>query len=704
MSDNDKFIKEANEREEKRVSDLKDAGIDEKDVLESAKDDNGKWDAYFSQNVSRGKDDVNFALRDQWTAVERSEFTRLFIPAMTFNRVYDTIKKVAGDQRKNKPDLMVRSLNGKSSQDQINLRADMVRTISYQSQNNLVYQNAFKQALLTGYGAFEIEIDYESPRSFNKIIKYNLITDQTQTSYDPTAIKPHKGDGNFVSRRFAYTKEEFYAQNPHIINPISYADPQSLLNMQRNTKDTIVLCRYFRKEWFPLKIFKLSNGMTVTEDEWEELQKDFAMHKQLANKSLVVGDIILDEIPKIVAERHTKDYRIMGYNLIQNMILDWAEWPSKHLPIIFVDGDSHFVEGQQYTRSFIHDAKDAQKFLNYLGSECAAEFKNRRREQWVGTPDNIVGYEQLWRNPELQKGILLAKPDPKTGQMPIKQPAWEAPQSLLLHMQRASQDIKEILGFSESEELQGRDVSGKARRERKLEGSMSAYVFLDNLNQAIEQGGRVVNDLLYPVYGNDERHVVLSKQDGSSKPTMLNKKMANGEVENMLEPGEFDIEIDTGPSFAVQKSIALEFLQQTVQTNPQVFNMVADLWAANLDVQFMPQIKKRLEKLVPPQILAEEKGEPPPPPQPDPQQMMMEMEMHDRMAQIQERHRELSIREQKHELEKIELAMHAKELQEKLHTDKQKNAIDLHKADLSYTKDLARIIADLHKEKNKKVA
>jgi len=55
--------------------------------------------------------------------------------------------------------------------------------------------------------------------------------------------------------------------------------------------------------------------------------------------------------------------------------------------IIFVDGDSNFINGQQYTRSFIHEAKDAQKFVNYVGSEIAAEIKNRRREQWIGTPD-----------------------------------------------------------------------------------------------------------------------------------------------------------------------------------------------------------------------------------------------------------------------------------------------------------------------------
>jgi hypothetical protein len=54
---------------------------------------------------------------------------------------------------------MVRSLTGNSKQNQIDLRADLVRTISYQSQNDLVYQTAFRSALMMGYGAFEIVLD-----------------------------------------------------------------------------------------------------------------------------------------------------------------------------------------------------------------------------------------------------------------------------------------------------------------------------------------------------------------------------------------------------------------------------------------------------------------------------------------------------------------------------------------------------------------
>jgi len=701
---------------EKRKAELEEAGIDEMDILEQARDNMVLWDGYFNENVTRGQDDMNFLLRDQWSALERSEFNRLFKPAMTFNKLYDATKKIAGEQRKNKPDLIVRSLTGKATQEQINLRSDLVRTISYQSQNDLVYQTAFRSALMRGFGAFDICLDYEDSYSFNQVVRFELIPDPSRTSFDPTAMKPHKGDGNFCARQFVYTKEEFYATYPDIINPVSYSDPRSLLDFQWETRDTIVVCKYTQKEWFPLKIYKLSNGMVVTEHEWEEMQEKLKLVRETADKSLIVGGIIMREVPTIKMERNTQDYKIRQYKLTQNQIIEFVDWPSKYLPLIFVDGDSEFIEGKQYTRSFIREAKDAQKFINYVGSEVAAEIKNRRREQWIGTPDNILGNEQMWRNPELQNGILIAKADPKTGQMPQKMPPWELSQSLLLQYQRGNQDLREILGFSENEAIQGRDISGKARRERKMEGSMSAYVWFDNLNQAIEQGGRVVLDLLPVIVGEDERHMVVSKKDGKTESVTLNKKLPNGEVENQIQGGDFDIEIDTGPSFAVQKDIALEFFQQTIAANPQTFSLIADLWAKNLDVQFMPQIADRFKTLVPPQVLAKEEGKQLPPQPPSPQEQMMQAEMQARQADIKNKMAETQIKAEKLQLEKeqaqldqVKLLLEAQKAQAdaklnvydhqlNLETAKARHHLDGVKADNDFSHKIASILADLHKQ------
>jgi hypothetical protein len=712
-----------NEMEEKRIERLNQAGIDENDVLDTAGKHFNIWNSYFNENIVRGKDDMNFTLRDQWTAVERSEFTRLFKPAMTFNKLYDSTKKIAGEQRKNKPDLIVRSLTGKATQEQINLRADLVRTISYQSQNDLVYQTAFKSALMMGFGAFQISLDYESPRSFNKVIRYQTIPDPTRTAFDPTALKPHKGDGNYCGRFYLFTRDEFFATYPYVTNPVSYVDPYMLLDFQWQTRDTIAVADYFVKEWYPLLLYHIMAGdekFSLTEQQWKKYQKNYKRQLEIVDGTEEARKIIQKLEPKVINERQTQDYRIMHYRMIRNQIIDFSEWPSRQLPIIFVDGDSYFIEGRQYTKSFIHEARDAQKCVNYFGSEIAAEVKNRRREQWLGTPDNIMGYEQDWRNPELQMGILRAKPDPKTGQMPVKQPPWDLSPAIMQNFQRATQDIREILGFSETEALQGRDISGKARRERKLEGSMSAYVYFDNMNQAVEQGGRVVNDLLPYIIGDDERTMVISRKDGKTDSVTVNERdKKDGTIKNDLGLGDFDVEIDTGPSFAVQKEIALEFLQTTLAANPQAFPLIADLWAKNLDVSFMPQMAERFKTLVPAQILAKEEGKELPPQGPTPEQQMMQMEMESRQADIKNKMADIEIKAKKLELEKeklqldhAEMLLKAQEIQDKSHAEIFKHKLDLRKAEIIHGQDshetnlefehrAAQILSDLYKHESK---
>jgi hypothetical protein len=686
--------------DKRRMEKLYDAGIDEREVIGKARDNLNVWNTYFNENMVRGKEDMNFLLRDQWTSVDRAEFNRLFKPCMTFNKLYDATKKIAGEQRKNKPDLIVRSLTGKATQEQIDLRADLVRTISYQSQNDLVYQSAFRNALYSGYGAFQINLEYETPMSFNQKIMFNMIPDPTRCTFDATALKPHKGDGNYCSRNYVFSKEEFAATYPYITNPVSYNDPRTLLDFQWETRDTIVVCDYYQKEWFSTMAYKLSNGQFVSMEQWEEMQISFAKQREMMKDSPVVREMLEREIPHIVMERQTQDYKIMHYRLTKDCIIDFSEWPSKQLPIIFVDGDSCFIEGRQYTRSFIHEAKDAQRFINFVGSEIAAEIKNRRREQWIGTPDNIIGNEQMWRNPELQNGILIAKADQKTGAMPQKMPAWEISQGLLQQFERGTMDMKEIMGFHE--ELQGAETnaqSGVAIKNRMRAGSMSAYVYFDNLNQAIEQAGRVVLDLLPVVYGGDERHVVISKPDGKTQSKILNQKQPDGTISNSMEAGEYDIEIDTGPSFAVQKEASMELLMQLVNINPAVFPLVADLLAKNLDISFMSQIADRFKTLVPPEILAKEEGQPPPPPKPDPQQQMMQQEMQMKQAelqikqqQLQERGGKLQLDQQSHELDKAKLMMELQKMQHELESTSAET--DLGKAKLLV--ELKKIQAEVH--------
>lgn len=686
------------------INDIDTYGIDEKKVLDSSRTAINTWSSYFQDNITAGKRDMKFLLRDQWESNERAQFILLQKVCLTINTMADTVNKIIAEQRKMRPALMVRSINGIASDEDLQLRTDLLRSISYHSDNDIVYQTAFASALQFGYGGFSIYIDYETPNSFRKVIKYSMCEDPTTLFFDPAAKEPHKGDGNYCGRLIMMSLDEFTSTYPWIDNPVSYQQPQMINTRLFKMKDIVVICEFFQKEWFPKIIHELTDGRIVDQEEFEEIELEYNSIEKRIKEETKDGDepsaadvIILRQRPEIKATRHTQDYRIMHYRLLRDRIIDVTEWPSKELPIVFVPGRISYLEGKQYTKSFICDARDIQKFANYLLSDIASEVKNRRREQWLGTPDNIVGQEQKWRLPETQQGILLANIDPKTGQLPQRFPASEVPQSILATLNYAVSGIQQVLGYYDANlGKASNETSGVAIENRASQGNLSAFVYFDNMNQAIAQGGKIVLSLMPSIYG-EERSVVLSNASGESRTIMLNEETKDGDVKNPIMEGDYDIEISAAPSFAIQKAQSLELFMKLATSNPEILPLVADLIAKNLDIEDQHRIVKRFEKLVPPAILAEERGEDPPPKQESPQEKMMQMQQQMAQQQLKEKEQELKIKEQRLELDKAKLSMAAIELQEKLKNHEHEREYGMHKADLDFTAKIAAIVKDLHK-------
>ena len=120
-------------------------------------------------------------------------------------------------------------------------------------------------------------------------------------------------------------------------------------------------------------------------------------------------------------------------------------------------------------------------------------------------------------------------------------------------------------------------------------------------------------------------------------------------------------------------------MTQAMAAYPQAFPLIADLYAAQLDVQFMPQMTERLKNLVPPQILAKEEGKqlPPQPPSPQEQmmqqeQMMKQQEMKNKMADVQIKAQKLELDKQQAQIDQARLLLDAQKMQQ----DNQVNLYD----------------------------
>lgn len=684
--------------------------VTEKGILEEISKRINYWYTSNMQNIKAFRRDKDFLFLDQWDASDRAEFKRLQKPIMTFNKVYDFFKKVVGEQRQNTPNLEVRCILGDCSEEALALRQNIVKKIAFDSRSDICYQTAFENMLAGGFGALRVTTEYESPKSFDQKILLTTVEDPERAFFDPGAHDPTRRDGEYCGFYTTINRDKFEKQYPDIVQPQSFPAQFDMKHFSWGTEDTITIVEYYRKERFTFNLHKLNDGRTVTDKELRKIKNDFASTiEQLDEGTLDIASVSALIEPQIVSTRKSDDCKLMYYKVIFDKILEKKEWPGKEFPLVFMPGDAHSVEGEYRTLSFVRFVKDAQRFLNYCGCEIAQAIKNSRREQFLATPDNVSGQgiADMWRNPANQQGALIAKPDPLTKQMPIKLPPSEVPATLLAQYQRAEMDIQSILGFYEANRgSQGQELSGVALQERQRTGNMGVSVYFDNLDRGIEQVGRIIMSLMPSIY-DTQRKVSFENDNGGQQDIILNQPLPGGKVENDVTKGEYDVVLKPGPSFAVQRQQALGVLIDLAKINPEVFPLIADLIAKNIDIDNSPQLVERIKNIVPPEILAKEEGKPPPPQQPNPQMMAAMQEMQIKQEEINIKKQELQLKQQEKQIEAARMQLELEKLESQRQLTGMKAGAELEKAKMDYdssiTNSMAKIMSantSLHKARH----
>lgn len=623
-----------------------------------------EWYAWFGDNIEQGQSDRRFLFGAQWTSLEEAENRMLGKAQLVYNKIYDFYRKALAEQRKNTVSLKLRATDNATQldQDTIDLHTSLLRSIAYNSKTEAVYQTAFQTQLHSSFGVIRVKTDWEHEKSFNQIILLEALENPEKAFFDPAAKLPDKSDGDYCGVAVNYSKEYFKRLYPNIdvekVKPISTG-----MNLNETPDPNIVtVTEYYYKEYYDEMIYQTQSGEVLTRRELNQLQKMLEEARAMGADPYEIMEF--EARIDIVQSRKSKNWKIKRCVVTDKEILEKSEWPSKYFPLVFVDGDSYWDKEKQYTQSFVRHVRDAQRFLNYCAVEIATALKNSRKETFLVTPAQITGFEKIWKNAQKQQGALPFNPDQKVqGGAPIKLPPNELSQSLLHQYQRAEMDIQSIMGVYEAAVgAESNEKSGIAIANRAKQSQNSMFIFFDNLNRAVEQVGRVVLDLMPKIY-DTERPVSVTDERGNTHDVIVNQyDPMTDEYYNQVRDYRWDIEIEVGASFEIQKQEAIQTLVSIGQLTPEVMPMVLDLIAENLDLENTPQVVERLKNLVPPEILAKEKGEPPPPKQPSPQEQLMQMQMQVEQGKL------------KLEEEKIQVE------EGKLQTQQLKNQVDMVKA------------------------
>lgn len=441
-------------------------------------------------------------------------------------------------------------------------------------------------------------------------------------------------------------------------------------------------------------ILPQENGMPVSQQE----QPMPPPVMELTDGMMTLWDN--DEMVRIEEKRPSKRHKIMHYKIAGDYVLDETEFPSEQLPVIFVDNNSYYDKmGKQICRSFFGDAKDTQRYINYLRTQSAYILKVSRYDQWIGSKKNVQGLDtqRNWSDPNATQGLLAYDESP-SGAKPEQVRPPELSASLFQQYQLAIEDLYTSTGLYPARMgNNGDEASGKAIDARTRQGSYSTYVFFNSINRAIGAGGTVVNEMIPKVY-DSQRVIALMTPDEGMKNITINAQNDEygAKIENDIRKGTYEVRLKPGPSYEGQKQEALQSLRDVLEADPTSWGLIADLYAENLPLSNTIEIKNRLKTKVPPAIIeAGKTGKMPPPDhQPNPEQMQMEMQMQMHQQEMQFKQKELELKERELQLKEQEMMMEAQVKMQELENQRLEMASAIREQELRYAAETERTESD----------
>jgi len=511
----------------------------------------------------------------QWPAAIRAEREADGRPCITTNKMPTFIDQVVGDQRMNRPSIKVIPVDDKADVAIAGILGGWIKHVQQVSKSDTAIDHGFEHAVACGYGAMRVVTEFVSDDSFDQDARIKKI-DNALAVFWGKHSEYDCSDAPYCFIISDMDRDEFKEIYGHDPMPFNQADSQFIEGWC--TASTVRLAEYFVKEPVTKTIYQLDDGTIV-----DKLGK---------------GDVV-------VKKRKSNGYKIKWYLLSGNKIEDEKDWVGKkYIPVIPIWGKELNVGGKRKIRGLIRNAKDPQRMYNYWNSCDTEMVALAHKAPYILTPKQVAGHEPQWQEAHKKNfAYLLANADEKAPGWPHREPPPQASSAMVEKIRQADQEMRDTMGLQKASlGMQSNERSGVAIQERKKEGDIGTFAFIDNLARSIEHLGRVLVDVA-PGILDTERIIRLGLEGGLQKFEAINiETTPEGPIVNDLSIGTYDVVVTVGPSFTTQRTEARQSMSEFIQYYPAAAPLIGDLYAKSMDWPGAEEMVERLEFLLPPEI------------------------------------------------------------------------------------------------------
>lgn len=557
--------------------------------------DNFAQDAEYDQmNRNAALDDLQFLLGNQWEDSVRLRRDAARKPTLTINRLPAFVAQVIGQRRMNETTINVVPDSG-GTQAVARVRKGLIRNILKQSRGELAFDKALEGACACGIGNFGVELDYQSQDVFEQVIKVTMYPDHMSVLWDRNLTV---SDGQDASRVFLIDSmpvDTFYKLWPWATPTDVMVDYAVNNNLRMNgwvADNDVRIVGYWHMRTRKRTLALLQDG--TTQDITDKLETPAEAQQVLAQvvQRPEDGSPIMREVDKKFAQL----YLCSGTNILEGPY----ELPISRVPVFRVPGWEINVGNYRHRWGIVRFAKDPQKLHNFYRSVTAEKLMQTPRAVWAAADTAVQGRENQWRQSHLSDDPLLIW-NSESGQKPERVPPAQMEDALLGMSEISSQDIKDVTNIHEANlGMPSNEVSGAAIQARQRVSDTGTVLYHDNLNQAIEECGRVINELI-PVCYDTPRIVKVIGDDAQEDMQVIN---ATGDPRSIdLSVGRYGVTVTTGPSYATKRIESANAMEALANAMPQVLGVAADLIVEAQDWPGKEKIVQRLRKSMPPGLL-----------------------------------------------------------------------------------------------------
>lgn len=541
-------------------------------------------------------------------------------PCLTINKTAIHNLMVINDAKQNKPGVRIRPVGDEATYEGAQIYQELIYHIEYISSAENVYDSATTWQVEAGVGYWRIKTDYISDKSFDQEIYICRIKDPRSVYLDPNINEQDGSDARFGFIFEDIPKDLFNQEYP------DWASIGSSTTLS-NTHDMWVAQNYVRVAEYFCKEEKKDKLVTWTTNEQileklsdlDDTQKLF--YKEIKKRKDLWPAYQFQE-RKIITED------ISWYKIAGDRIIDKGKWLGKYIPIVRLIGTETIIDGRMDRKGHTRALINPQQIYNYSSSANVEFGALQTKSPYIAASAAIEGFEEYYKTANRTNHSYLPYngidddgneiPRPQRAEAPQSSPAYiEGMKIAQNEMMMATGQYQSQLGENENAK------SGVAINARQRQGDRATYHFIDNQAIAIRFTGKILINLIPKIYDTPRIKKILAsngdrinvKVDTSAEAAYQdvtdknNPQMDNGKKikEVIFNPdfGMYDIQADTGPSFATKRMETAAALGQIVSADKDFLKIGGDVYFRNLDFPGADTLAERYSNIIPPQVKGE---------------------------------------------------------------------------------------------------